>query len=367
MDDLVSTLIQQTQHAEPAVQKHSAVELGRSELASHRQGAIHALCELLRHEHLDVREAAKDALISIGGEDVVQALVAYLTSSSTTALNYAIDILGKIGGDGIDHILALLESKNHHVRKFGCDILGKLKYHESVYDLIELLNDPHINVAIAAGEALGKLGNPEAVPHLIRALQHPDTWMKCIAAEALGKIGDPRSLDAFLTIPPDEEPIVIYTAIKAMTRLHDERVIPYMLAILRSNSMFASSVAQAIELMAAAQGEMVYQQVKTSGVITPFVCLLSSEHTDVLRSAIHLVRKLRLREAIHSLQQLLTHADDEVVSESIEALVELEDPGAITPVFQQALTQTTNSNRKRLFQQALSSLQTEDFERTSGI
>jgi HEAT repeat protein len=359
MGDLVYTLIQQTHHAEPAIRKQSAVELGKIDLSSHRQDAIRALCALLNHEHLDVREAAKGALIGIGGEDVVKALVSYLTSSSTTALNYAIEILSQKGSDGIDHILALLASKNHDVRKFGCDILGNLQYVESVYDLIELLNDPHINVAIAAGEALGKLGNPEAVPHLIRALQHPDTWMRCIAAEALGKIGDPRALEAFLAIPSDEEPIVVYTAIKAMSHLRDEHVVPYMLSILRSNSMFASSVAQAIEHLAAGQGETIYHQVKASGVTTPFVCLLSSEHVDVLRSAINLVKKLHLREAIQSLRQLLKHADDEVVSEAIEALVGLDDPRNITPVFQQLLTQTNSINRKHLFQQALSSLQNE--------
>jgi HEAT repeat protein len=359
MGDPVYTLIQQARHAEPAVRKQSAVELGKSDLSSHRQDAIRALCDLLSHEHLEVREAAKEALISIGGDDVVEALVSYLTNSSTTALNYAIEILSQKGSDGIDHILALLASKNHDVRKFGCDILGNLRYSDSVYDLIELLSDPHINVAIAAGEALGKLRNPEAVPHLIRALQHPDTWMRCIAAEALGKIGDPRALDAFLAVPSDEEPIVVYTAIKAMSRLRDKQVVPYMLSILRSNSMFAPSVAQAIEHLAADQGEAIYHQVKTSGVTTPFVCLLSSEHVDVLRSAIHLVKNLQLREAIQALRQLLHHADDEVVAEAIEALVRLEDPGTITPVFQQLLTQTSNRDRKHLFQQALSLLQKE--------
>jgi HEAT repeat protein len=312
---------------------------------------------LLRHEQLDVREAAKDTLITLGGKDVVTTLVPYLAGTSTTALNYAIEILSIQGRDAIEHILALLDSKNHDVRKFGCDILGNLKYTESVYNLIELLNDPHINVAIAAGEALGKLGSREAVPHLIQALQYPDTWMKCIAAEALGNIGDPQALDAFLAMSFDEEPIVLYSVIKAMSHMHDSRVIPYMLAMVRSNAMFASSIAQAIGHLAAEQGEAIYAQVKAQGITTPFVCLLSNENTDVLHSAIRLVKNLQIKEASQPLQHLLKHPDDAVVSEAIEAILRIETPEIVRSVFQQALAQASHSERKQLFQQALSSLE----------
>jgi HEAT repeat protein len=359
MDNHVYALIQQTREKSSDIQKQSAIELGKIDISAYRQEAVDALCALLGSENIEVRETAKDTLVKIGGRDVVEALIPRIASSSTAEVNYAIEILSKIGDAGIDLIIDLLDSKDHDVRKFGCDILGNLKYGESAYDLIELLYDPHINVAIAAGEALGKLGNSEAVPHLIRALQHPDTWMRCIAAEALGKIGDNRAVDAFINMSIDEEPIVLYTIIKAIGNLQDERVVPYIISVLRSNSMFASSAAQTIEHLATVQGDEVYEKLKTAGVALPFIRLLSSDSAEALRSAAHIVGKLQLKEAIQPLTSLLRHENDKIVAEAISALVQIGEPDLTTPVFQQLLSQTTDTTLKDLLQQALYTLQKE--------
>jgi HEAT repeat protein len=359
MDNHVYALIQQTQADDFEMQRQGAIELGSRDISAHRPEVIHALCHLLGSEHLNVREASEEALIKIGGRDVIEALLPRLKNPSTTVLNYAVEILSKIGNTGIDRIVTLLNSKDHDVRKFGCDILGNLRYADSVYDLIELLNDPHINVAIAAGEALGKLGNADAVPPLIRALHHPDTWMKCIAAEALGKIGDHQAIDALITVPLDEEPIVLYSVIKAIGNLHDQRVVPYIISILRSNPMFASSAVQAIESLATHQGETVYVELKTAGVTTSFIRLLSSENIDVLRSAIHLVGKLHLKEAVQPLKNLLRHDSSEIVTDAIAALVQIAEPGVATPIFEQVLAQITDTKVKDLLQQALDTLHKE--------
>lgn len=356
MNTHVDTLIKQVRRSNPELQQQSALALAESALSSHRQEAIGAVCTLLDHDLFDVRETAKQALIKIGGRDVVEHIIPFLTSSSTTALNYAIDILSQIGGDGIDAILDLLNSKDHDVRKFGCDILGNLHYRESVYELLELLNDPHINVAIAAGEALGKLGNAEAVPHLIRLLRHPDTWMRCIAAEALGKIGDSRAVDALLAIPADEEPIVLYSVIKALGNLHDPRVLPYIFVTLRHHPKFAASAAQAIECLAAHQGNDIYEQVRNSGVAEAFLPLLGSNHGDILQSAIHLIGKLRLVTASQPLQHLLQHPNNDVVAEAAAALLQIEQPEALRPIVQELLAHTSNQPRRQLFEHVLETM-----------
>lgn len=337
MENHVYALIQQTKDTHPDVRRKSAIELGTSDITSFYKEAIKALIPLLGDEVVAVREAAEEALITIGGLKVVEALIPCLEDPSTTVVNCTVEILSQIGDADIDLILSLLESKDHDVRKFGCDILGNLRYTESVYDLIELLNDPHINVAIAAGEALGKLGSSEAVPHLIKALQHADTWMKCIAAEALGKIGDKRAVDPFIAMSDYEDPIVLYTVIKAMGNLEDEQILPYILSVLRSNPMFASSAAQAIESLAALKGDEVYEEVKSAGVGKYFVRLLNSENQEVLRSAIRLVGKLQLREAVHPLGHLLEHKSKKIVEEATAALVRIGKPGLeeIHSVFEQ--------------------------------
>lgn len=353
MNTLMNTLITQVRESDPEQQRQGALALAESARSSHRQEAVGALCALLDHDLLDVRETAKQALIKIGGQDVVERIIPLLTSSSTTALNYAVDILSKIGGDGIDAILDLLNSKDHDVRKFGCDILGNLHYRESVYELLELLNDPHINVAIAAGEALGKLGNAEAVPHLIRLLHHPDTWMRCIAVEALGKIGDPRAVDALLAIPGSEEPIMLYTIIKALGNLHDPRVLPYILAALREHAKFAASAAQAIESLAAQQGDDVYEHIRNAGVADLFLPLLSSEHEEILQNAIHLIGKLRVPGASQPLQHLLQHQNTDIVAGAAAALLQIEPPETLRPIIQELLTRASHQPRRQLLQYVL--------------
>jgi HEAT repeat protein len=360
MDDPVYTLIQQTYSPDSDVQLQSARSLGTCDLSEHRLQAIQALCGLLRHEHLPVREAAKDSLIQIGGTAVVDALILCLKGPSTTALNYALEILGEIGQDNIDRILKLLESKDHDIRKFGCDLLGNLRYSDSVYELIELLNDPHINVAIAAGEALGKIGSREAVSHLIRALQYPDSWMRCIAAEALGKIGNAHAVDAFLEISFDEEPIVLYTIVKAMGNLCDIRVLPYTLSLLKQDKKFASSVVQTMQQLIKQCGDEAVEAMKHADVAAALVPVLSGESQNGLLGTIRLVGTLRYQAAVPALQHLLHHADETIATEALTALTLIDTPEHVRSMFEQTVLEITDSQRKRVLQQALDEIEMRD-------
>ena len=335
----VHALIRQMRDVDVDTRRQSILALKDAEMPSERREVVDALIAALDDAHIAVREAAEATLISLGGADVVAALIPCLSHESPTVLNYAIEILSRIGLDAVEYILPLLESRDHDIRKFACDILGRLQYADAIYDLIDLLKDPHVNVAISAGEALGNIGNPEAVPYLIRSLHHPDTWMKCIAAEALGKIGDARAVEPFIHFPETEDPIVLYTLIKAMGNFDDERVLPYILSILRSNPMFASSAAQAIVLLAEKQGEYVYQEVSAAGVGELFIRLLSNDNLDVVRSAISLVGHLRLAAAVPHLRGLLEHHDAKIIAKSASALVRIGEPGvqALSQMFARLL------------------------------
>ncbi|GAK52496.1 hypothetical protein U14_03747 [Candidatus Moduliflexus flocculans] len=328
MEKHVHALLRQMRDSDADMRRQSILALKDADITAERVEVITALIDALDDSHIAVREAAEATLIAIGGADVVAALIPCLSHESPTVLNYAIEILSRIGLDAVQYILPLLESRDHDIRKFACDILGKLKYADAMYELIDLLKDPHVNVAISAGEALGNIGSPEAVPYLIRSLHHADTWMKCIAVEALGKIGDARAVEPFINFPVSEDPIVLYTVIKAMGNFDDERVLPYILAILHSNPMFASSAAQAIDQLADRHGERVYQEVSAAGVGEAFIRLLSNDNLDVVRSAISLVGHLRLTSAVPSLRSLLEHHDAKIIAKSASALVRIGDPGA---------------------------------------
>ena len=320
-------IIHQLDDVDPDIRRQAILELRRTEIAAQRHDVVSALIAALDDPHLAVREAAEDTLIALGDRDVIEALLPCLSGSSPTMLNAAIEILRKIGLRAMDLILPLLENRDHDIRKFACDIVGSLKYADALYDLIDLLTDPHINVAIAAGEALGNIGSAEAVPMLIRSLHHPDTWMQCIAAEALGKIGDKRALEPFLMMSVSEDPIVLYAVIKALGNFDDPRVLPYIIDLLHSHPMFASSAAQAIDHLAKRQGEHVYQTLKASDVKDVFLRLLANENIDVLRSAISLAGHLQLEAAVPPLRRLLEHHDVSVIVKATVALSRIGDAG----------------------------------------
>ena len=59
--------------------------------------------------------------------------------------------------------------------------------------LLELLDDPEVEVRRMAAFALGLSGERSAVDRLLSALADPDAGVRGRAAEALGRIGDPRA------------------------------------------------------------------------------------------------------------------------------------------------------------------------------
>ena len=65
MEDHISALIQQIQSADVVTQQQSITELGQVDISAHRPDVIKVLCNVLQHKQLEVREAAKKALIQI--------------------------------------------------------------------------------------------------------------------------------------------------------------------------------------------------------------------------------------------------------------------------------------------------------------
>ncbi len=116
-----------------------------------------------------------------------------------------------------------------------------------------------------------------------------------------------------------EDPIVIYTIMKAMGNLRDDRVLPYILSILQSNPIFAPSAVQAIQSLATSYGEEIYVQVKAAGVEDVFIRLLQSENLEVLKSSITLPGYLHLTDAVPYLGRLPNHEEMQIVEEQAGA------------------------------------------------
>lgn len=85
--------------------------------------------------------------------------------------------------------------------------------------LQKALDDPALEVVVAAAEDLGTLGVPEAGPVLAVLLRHQSESVRQTAAQALERVADPNVLDGLLTALDDPSVTVRFGLIGALGRL----------------------------------------------------------------------------------------------------------------------------------------------------
>jgi len=142
---------------------------------------------LLKDPNNGVRDAAQNAIILLGGRQAIARMLPLLSHSDPAIRNTAIDILRKIGIDGVDMLHALAKDADDNVRLFVMDILGTIGCHESVDTLIEGLYDVNPNVRNAAVISLGELGDPRSFDHL-KKLINDEEWIRFSVIESLARI-----------------------------------------------------------------------------------------------------------------------------------------------------------------------------------
>jgi hypothetical protein len=124
-----------------------------------RQRDIKGLIRLLRHPSFDVQWKAAEAL-------------------------------GKLGNDGVRHLVGALGSFHKNVRIGVIEALGEIKAVDSVDPLIQLVRqDEDPEVRWVGTLALGEIGDNRAVDPLTLLLRDPDKHVRYGAALALDKIG----------------------------------------------------------------------------------------------------------------------------------------------------------------------------------
>jgi HEAT repeat protein len=114
--------------------------------------------------------------------------------------------------------------------------------------LAALLRDPDAGLRMQAALALGERQTPAAVEALIAALQDPDANVQFHAIEALGRMRAADAVDALADIADGDDFFLVFPAIDALAHIHDPRVAPRLLTLLRR--------ADVIEPVADALGEL---------------------------------------------------------------------------------------------------------------
>jgi HEAT repeat protein len=133
-----------------------------------RAKAVPALADALSREQVPhVQEAIITALMRIGDEASVMALLPYLRSQDPSQRSAVIDALQALPGVILPFMASLLGDPDSDVRILATDLTRTLPEGDTTRLLCELLErEQHANVCAAAVDVLADVGTREALPAL---------------------------------------------------------------------------------------------------------------------------------------------------------------------------------------------------------
>lgn len=188
------TAIDTLMHSSDAAERRQAAgmlaELGGSE-------ALDRLEVLVVDANPAVREVAQDAIILLGGHDAVRRVAPLVGSADAGIRNTGIEILRRIGEDGLDILHLLARNSDDRLRLFIVDVLGSIGNHDSVEPLIQCLFDENSNVRNQAVISLGNIGDSRAFEHLQNMI-NDEEWIRFSVIEAMAKLPHPAVVDFLL-------------------------------------------------------------------------------------------------------------------------------------------------------------------------
>ncbi|MCC6501701.1 MAG: HEAT repeat domain-containing protein [Deltaproteobacteria bacterium] len=195
--------------------RNACESLGDSRCAD----SVPLLASMLADVDPGVREAALNALTSIGGRKVAEAAAPLLKSESAMLRNMGVEILELIGAEAFPVIAGLLNDNDDDVVKFGVDIIANCREERAIGLLSALVGHANPNVRASVAVCLGRLKAASAVPLLLRALEDPEEWVRFSAVEGLGLIHDRRALSPLLKLIEVDSGLIKDAAIDAAGRI----------------------------------------------------------------------------------------------------------------------------------------------------
>jgi len=161
-----------------------------------------------------------------------------------------------LGRDNIDALSAGLKDKRWQVVRNIVTILGRIGDKAALEHLKQSLNHPEPNVRREVVRALGMIGGPKAGEALLHALEEEDPQIRMAALRFLPNAQSYSVLDALMEIitRPDfsERALPEKRAFfEVMAEIGQDRVLPFMVKLLRKKALFGSSKKDEIRASAA--------------------------------------------------------------------------------------------------------------------
>jgi len=204
-------------HIDPAMRRSAAEGLAEGD-----ERAIYPLIKALRDENFGVQDAAMRSLMSIKNETTAYMILPLLRESALLR-NTALIILKEMGKIAVPLLYILLDDRDDDVRKFSLDLIHDIQYCNYPEKIVELLTGDHnVNVRAAAAKTLGTLQYKKAIPQLIEALSDEE-WVSFSALEALTSMHEDESIDAILNLLKNPSETIRFAAIESLGEIRSSK------------------------------------------------------------------------------------------------------------------------------------------------
>ncbi|HQI81774.1 MAG TPA: HEAT repeat domain-containing protein, partial [Deltaproteobacteria bacterium] len=303
---------------ESADRRMAATMLGESG----DDAAVERLVRLLKDSNSGVRDAAQSSLMLMGGKRAVE-LVAPLVAEIDPGLrNAAIDILRKIGDDGIDVLHRLAVDENDDIRLFVLDILGTIGNPESVDVLIGGLRDADANIRNAAVVSLGLLGDTKAFEHL-KALIDDEEWIRFSAIEAMSHLPH-EGLPAFLLEQLQRwghDELTISALLETIGKIRAKQCVEPLVAMLENASAYVETEIVKALLKILSPGEIAGLARRQSHAIKAVIDMhLADADDELLGEMLSALSRIGDRASVQALVDLARATDPDTQAERLAAV-----------------------------------------------
>ncbi len=203
----------------------------------------------LADEDWRVRRRLVEAMGKRAAPDAIDALLGALKQRHLdfATVNSALQVLKSTSVEVVEPLVAMLTSEETDLRMHAALALGELGDRSASPALIASLDDEDVNVRYHAIEALGKLKAEDAVSRLVETAEQKDFFLSFIALESLAAIGAAAEGERISELLHDE--VLWEPAARALAGTGDPQYASKLIALLDRNQVPVSVVAELFDLL----------------------------------------------------------------------------------------------------------------------
>jgi HEAT repeat protein len=220
----------------------AAADARQAQMAAHALGRLGGLADLaplaacLRHDDADVRDAAVQALCTLGvrfPQEVLDAVDSVLGDADATCRGAAVCVLGRLDAELVAAKLTMaLKDPAIEVRRAALRALGGASAARHLLAIQLALSDEDVEVRRTAAEILGTCGDRDALDGLRLALADDNLWVRTTAIRSLGELGGAEEAPVIAGLLDDPVGMVQIAALETLVRLLGEQASPHLGAAL---------------------------------------------------------------------------------------------------------------------------------------